>query len=90
LCFKKDPDIIVVCPCGLDVKRTLQEMTVLSDKPGYKAVLEDRVFVADGNQFFNRPGPRVVEALEILAETLHPTSFHFGHEGVGWVCFRLE
>lgn len=91
--IQKDPDIILVCPCGFDVRRTLQEMTVISDKPGYEeltAVLEDRVFVADGNQFFNRPGPRVVEAMEIMAETMHPSVFQFGHEGSGWVKYRLD
>jgi iron complex transport system substrate-binding protein len=41
--------------------------------------------VADGNQYFNRPGPRLVESLEILAELLHPELFNFGHEGTGWV-----
>ena len=43
-----------------------------------------RVVVADGNQFFNRPGPRLAESLEILAEVLHPEAIHFGHEGKGW------
>ena len=38
----------------------------------------------DGNAFFNRPGPRLVESLEILAEILHPDAFTFGHEGTGW------
>jgi iron complex transport system substrate-binding protein len=42
------------------------------------------VYVTDGNQYFNRPGPRLVESLEILAEILHPTLFHFGHLGTGW------
>jgi iron complex transport system substrate-binding protein len=46
------------------------------------------VIVADGNQYFNRPGPRLVESLEILAELLHPTAFHFGHQGEGWVRFE--
>jgi iron complex transport system substrate-binding protein len=49
-----------------------------------KAVKNRRVFLADGNQYFNRPGPRLVESLEILAEVLHPDVFHFGHEGTGW------
>ncbi len=43
-----------------------------------------RVYIADGNQYFNRPGPRLAESLEILAELLHPELFGFGHEGVGW------
>jgi iron complex transport system substrate-binding protein len=43
-----------------------------------------RALVADGNQFFNRPGPRLVETLEILAEMLHPDHFDFGHRGKQW------
>ena len=84
----KDPDVIFTSPCGFDIPRTLQEMNLLSSKPEWqnlKAVQSRRVFVADGNQYFNRPGPRVVESLEILAETIHPNVFHFGHEGAGWV-----
>jgi iron complex transport system substrate-binding protein len=84
----KDPDIIFVSPCGFDIARTLEEMSLLSSKPEWqdlKAVSDARVFVADGNQYFNRPGPRLVESLEILAEVIHPNLFHFGHEGSGWV-----
>jgi iron complex transport system substrate-binding protein len=85
---EKDPDIIFVSPCGFDIQRTLDEMHILSNKlewRGLKSVKEQRVFVADGNQYFNRPGPRLVESLEILAEVIHPNLFHFGHEGHGWV-----
>jgi iron complex transport system substrate-binding protein len=84
----ENPDIIFVCPCGFDIERTLQEMSLLSGRSEWhdlKAVKNGRVFVADGNQFFNRPGPRLVESLEILAETIHPNVFHFGHEGSGWI-----
>ena len=45
-----------------------------------KAVREARVFVADGNHYFNRPGPRIVESLEILAEILHPELFAARYE----------
>jgi iron complex transport system substrate-binding protein len=41
----------------------------------WRAVAEGRVYVADGNAFFNRPGPRIVESLEILAACLHPQEF---------------
>lgn len=88
----KEPDIIFVSPCGFDIERTLQEMHLLSSKPEWaalKAVRSGRVFVADGNQFFNRPGPRVAESLEILAEILHPDVFHFGHESTGWVRYDV-
>jgi iron complex transport system substrate-binding protein len=83
-----DPDVIVVSPCGFDVARTLAEMPSLAARPGWgglRAVRERRVFVVDGNQYFNRPGPRVVDSVEILAELLHPGVFPPGHEGGGWV-----
>jgi iron complex transport system substrate-binding protein len=83
-----DPDVIVVSPCGFDVARTLEEADLLVGKREWrelKAVKENRVFIADGNQYFHRPGPRLAESLEIMAELLHPELFHFGHEGKGWV-----
>jgi iron complex transport system substrate-binding protein len=86
-----DPDIIIVTPCGFDIARTLEEMPLLSRKKEWgelQAVRRARVFVADGNQYFNRPGPRVAESLEILAELFHPETFHFAHQNSGWV--RLE
>ncbi len=82
-----DPEVIVVLPCGFDIERSRRDFPVLTSRPewrGLRAVRQGRVFLADGNQFFNRPGPRLVESLEILAELLHPEAFHFGHEGAGW------
>ena len=83
-----DPEVIVVLPCGFDLARTRQEMPALTGRPGWAAlgaVRGGRVLLADGNQYFNRPGPRLVESLEILAEALHPRSIRFGHEGTGWL-----
>jgi len=83
-----DPDVVIVSPCGFGIARTLEEMPILEALPGWKnlrAVRALRVFVADGNAYFHRPGPRLVESLEILAEILHPERFQFGHEGTGWV-----
>ncbi len=85
-----DPEIILVSPCGFDIKRTLEEMHLLAEKPDWKqlqAVKSGQVYVCDGNAYFNRPGPRVVESLEMLAEIFHPHHFHFGHENSGWVRF---
>jgi len=85
-----DPEIILVTPCGFDIPRTMEEMHLIVANPGYgslQAVKNHRLFVADGNQYFNRPGPRVIEALEMLAEMIHPEQFHFGHEGKGWIRF---
>jgi iron complex transport system substrate-binding protein len=85
---REDPDVILVVPCGFDVARTRQEMPALTGLDGWSelaAVRAGRVFLADGNRFFNRPGPRLVESLEMLAEMLHPEELRFGHEGDGWV-----
>jgi iron complex transport system substrate-binding protein len=87
-----DPDIILVTPCGFDIDRTLEEMHLLSSKPGWanlKAVKAGRIIVADGNQYFNRPGPRLLESLEILAEVFHSRTFDFRHENRGWVRYGV-
>ncbi|HUO05727.1 MAG TPA: cobalamin-binding protein [Candidatus Binataceae bacterium] len=82
-----DPDAIMISPCGFGLERTFREIPVLTRNPEWarlKAVRSGRVYAADGNQYFNRPGPRIAESLEILAEILHPEVFRFGHEGAGW------
>jgi iron complex transport system substrate-binding protein len=74
----RDPEVIVVLPCGYDIARASQDLPFLQRQPRWsqlRAVKSGRVFVADGNQYFNRPGPRVVESLEILAELIHPELF---------------
>jgi iron complex transport system substrate-binding protein len=85
-----DPEVIVVMACGFDLARTRAEMLALTRKPDWqklRAVKSHRVFLTDGNQYFNRPGPRMVESLEILAEIFHPDRFHFGHKGKAWERF---
>jgi iron complex transport system substrate-binding protein len=83
----RDPEVIVVLPCGFDIERSRRDMSALSRQPDWpqlRAVRNRHVYLADGNQYFNRPGPRLVESLEILAEILHPDELHFGHETRGW------
>lgn len=85
--LRLDPEIIVVMPCGFNLERTRAEAAALtrhSDWRRLKAVKGHRVYLTDGNQYFNRPGPRVVESLEILAEIIHPGRFDFSHFGKGW------
>ncbi|EFJ53120.1 hypothetical protein VOLCADRAFT_55499 [Volvox carteri f. nagariensis] len=68
-----DPDLIIIAPCGLDLKSTRKEMAALEEKQwwrGLRAVRGGRVALVDGNQHFNRPGPRLVEALEWLVGLL--------------------
>jgi len=82
-----DPDVLVVIPCGFSLERVEREIDLLTSRPGYrslKAAAAGRVYLAEANQFFNRPGPRLAETLEILAEILHPETFGFGYEGTGW------
>jgi iron complex transport system substrate-binding protein len=73
-----DPDVVVILPCGFPVERTLRDLA----KPelrralaGLRAVREGRGFVADGNAYFNRPGPRIADSAEILGALIHPAGF---------------
>ncbi|HEX3720676.1 MAG TPA: cobalamin-binding protein [Verrucomicrobiae bacterium] len=80
-------DIIILMPCGFDLERTRRESVSLANHPGWlrlHAVKTNNVFITDGNHYFNRPGPRVVESVETLAEIFHPKLFAFGHENKTW------
>ncbi|MEO1297423.1 MAG: cobalamin-binding protein, partial [Cyanobacteria bacterium J06636_16] len=73
--IKADPEVIILMPCGYSMEKTIQESAVLSKQLHWRllrAVKTGRVYVVDGNQYFNRPGPRLVDSVEILAEILHP------------------
>lgn len=79
-----DADAIVISPCGFDIARTMTDIAALTSRPGWAelaAVRAGRIAVADGNAYFNRPGPRLADTVEILAEFLHPEIFSFGHAG---------
>jgi iron complex transport system substrate-binding protein len=67
------PDVIVVKPCGFSIERTLEERGLVAQIVA--TVPTARVYIADGNAYFNRPGPRLVESLEILAACIHPELF---------------
>lgn len=91
----KNPDFVIVAPCGFDLARTKREIHLLTSDPRFeslRAFREKRVAIADGNQYFNRPGPRTLGALEILAEILYPGKLEFerppledGSRGWEWV-----
>jgi iron complex transport system substrate-binding protein len=67
------PEVLLVIPCGFKVSQTLPEMPFVVDRlAATPAVRDGRVFVADGNAYFNRPGPRLVESAEIAMCALHP------------------
>lgn len=69
------PDVLVIACCGYDLARTLADIPLLRAQPGWDALPAVRggdVWVVDGSQYFSRPGPRVVDSLELLAGILHP------------------
>lgn len=83
-----DPDVILVAPCGYDLQRCLEELPLLEAKPGWaslQAVRKGRVYFADGNAYFNRPGPRLADSAEMLAEMLHPDAVPARYQGTAGV-----
>ncbi|HXN20585.1 MAG TPA: cobalamin-binding protein [Candidatus Binatus sp.] len=71
-------EIIVVMPCGFNLKRTVSEYGTADFPDGYMnlpAVREQRVFAVDANSYFSRPGPRLAEGVALLAHLIHPDLF---------------
>lgn len=72
------PDVVLIKPCGFDLERSGLELHLLADLlplDAWPAAENERIFLADGNAYFNRPGPRIVDSLEIMAACLHPEAF---------------
>ncbi len=72
------PDVVLLKPCGFDLERSLEERALIEDlleRTDWPATRAGRVYLADGNAYFNRPGPRIVDSLEILAACTHPELF---------------
>jgi len=83
-----DPDVIILMPCGYKMHQTFENLFYLTDRPEWnllRAVQNQEVYLTDGNHFFNRPGPRLADSLEILAEILHPDVFSQKYYGTGWI-----
>jgi iron complex transport system substrate-binding protein len=73
-----EPEVVVIKPCGYPVERTLKELELLPRMlpwAAWPAVRAGRVYVADGNAYFNRSGPRIVDSAELLAACLRPGRF---------------
>ena len=82
-----DPDIIVVLPCGYDLAQTRQATLEIAAHPKWQqlsAVKNNLVYLTDGNQYFNRPGPRLVDSWEILVEIIQKTPINSDRHSVGW------
>ncbi|MBI2216472.1 MAG: cobalamin-binding protein [Candidatus Rokubacteria bacterium] len=82
-----DPDIVVLMPCGFDLQRTVMEFAAANlprEWMGLRAVTAGEVYAVNGSAYFNRPGPRIVEALRILAEIVQPGLFPPTFAGTAW------
>ncbi len=87
-----DPEVLTIMPCGYPIEQTLAAMPALTRLPGWEtltAVREGRVYAVDGHAYFNRPGPRIVDSLEILTGLIHPDMFGEFLEGRDWAYRRI-
>ena len=88
---KSDPDIIIFMPCGFDINKTNEELKIFFKKnpiwKSLKSFKDENFFVVDGNQFFNRPGPRLIDSIEILLEIIHPSLTDLNYKNKGWIKF---
>ena len=85
--LEADPDVLIIAPCGFGLERAEQEMHLVHSQPGLResrAARAGRVYVCDGNLYFNRSSPSLFETPRILAEILHPDHFEPSHEGTAW------
>lgn len=70
-----DPEVLLIACCGFDVERSIEDVSRLTERPGWRSlscVASERVYVIDGSAYCNRPGPRLLDSLEMIAHTLHP------------------
>lgn len=89
----ENPEILLILPCGYSITKTLSEMDALTTKNTWdqiKAVQNNQVYILDGNQYFNRSGPRILESAEILAQIFYPAIFPPTLEGDGWIRYQTK
>ena len=73
--IEAQPDVMFVACCGFSLERAIEDLAILQSNDGWDdlpCVKNKRVYFSDGNSYFNRPGPRLVDSLEIIANALHP------------------
>ena len=91
--IEKDPQTIIIMPCGYNIQKSIFEIDSLIKQKGWQkinAVQNNKVYITDGNQYFNRPGPRIIESLEILIEIFHDDKTNFKHLDSGWIKFNSK
>ncbi len=86
--IENDPDILLLSPCGFTINQTLDNLRDLTERKGWEqltAVQNKQVYITDGHHYFNRPGPRLVDSVKMMAEIFYPGQFDFGFKGKGWI-----
>lgn len=82
---KLDPDIVIIAPCGFNINRALREKKLIND---FRLMInESKFFLMDGNSYLTRPGPRVIDGVEIFSEILHPEIFKRTYPKKDWIEF---
>jgi iron complex transport system substrate-binding protein len=79
------PDILIVMPCGFSVERTHTELLQLMQQPGQwqlSPTLAEQTYLVDASSYFSRPGPRLIDGIELLAAILHPSDHHHIYESM--------
>ncbi len=91
LILERNPDKLLIMPCGYTIPQTIKEMHMLTEREGWhslKAVKNNEVYILDGDRFFNRPGPGIYDSTRILAEIFHPNLFKPISRKDGWVHWK--
>ena len=84
--YQNDPDKIIFMPCGYDMNRTKVELSNLTHDARWKslkAVKRNEVYLTDGNQYFNRPGPRLLDSIKIMHDIINNTNV-YNFKNYGW------
>ena len=85
--LRSDPDKIIIMPCGYSIEKTKKEMIALKNTSNWtnlKAYKNNNIFIVDGNQYFNRPGPRILDSIKILKEIISNEKHLFGYKNKAW------
>ena len=84
--YQHDPDKIIFMPCGYNMNKTKVELSNLTHDARWKslkAVKTNEVYLTDGNQYFNRPGPRLLDSIKIMDDIINNTNV-YNFKNHGW------
>lgn len=86
--FKSSYDIVIIAPCGFDIQRTIKEKQLIQNILDRE--YNGKIYLIDGNSYMTRPGPRIMDGIEILSEIIHPEIFPRKHLKKDWQCYNLN